>query len=375
MKAKSIKKVLSAKVAGLASHIALSTKSDGVNPTLYFDSELPGDVAKGTVITGGCIISLLCNESPNDYDIYFKTRELALRVARFFLWQFASQNKLGVDAYIELEDPRFHDPAFKDQALRQWHKLPQDHSEAWDEALRAPGRFRIVIKSAGVASSVESDQPYRYFEMFPDEEAEGYIGAVTATDEVTTRTLEEKAAEDVRERGPHHPCFMSGNAITLTGKLQVIIRFWGEPREIHENYDFVHCTCSYTSWDDKLELPQAALEALLTKELRYIGSKYPLCSIIRLRKFIARGWRVNAGQILKICMNLNQLDLTDLAVLEDQLTGVDAAYFQAIVSQLQDRQEKQIAELMETGLSRTQAEEKIGGIDSAYLTTIIDKIF
>lgn len=92
---------------------------------------------------------------------------------------------------------------------------------------------------------------------------------------------------------------MSTNAITLSHRLQIVNRFYGKPDEIHDNYDFVHCTNYWTSWDSELVLRPAALEALLTRELRYVGSKYPVCSLIRVRKFTARGWSINAGQIFE----------------------------------------------------------------------------
>src|SRR5690606_18878685 len=118
----------------------------------------------------------------------------------------------------------------------------------------------------------------------------------------------------------YRPVFLSSNAITLSNKLQLILRFYGEPDEIHKNYDFVHCTSYYDHKDKQLTLRPEALEAILTKELRYVGSLYPLCSIIRLRKFIARGWTINAGQILKMALQLSKMDLTKPEILQDQLT-------------------------------------------------------
>jgi hypothetical protein len=89
--------------------------------------------------------------------------------------------------------------------------------------------------------------------------------------------------------------------------------------------------------------------------LRYVGSKYPLCSVVRLRKFIARGWTINAGQILKMCMQLSALDLTDINVLQDQLTGVDAAYFLQVMEKLKEKDPEKV--------------------NSAYLIEIIDRMF
>ena len=91
----------------------------------------------------------------------------------------------------------------------------------------------------------------------------------------------------------------------------------------------------------------------------YRGSKYPICSIIRMRKFIKRGWHINAGQILKICMQISELDLNDLDVLEDQLFGIDTLYFMQIVRALREM----------------QMTHEDWQFDSSYLSTIIDKVF
>src|SRR3546814_939057 len=54
----------------------------------------------------------------------------------------------------------------------------------------------------------------------------------------------------------YRPVFMSTNAITLSDKIQIVLRFYGEADAIHENYDFVHCTNYWTSKDANLTLRQ-----------------------------------------------------------------------------------------------------------------------
>ena len=90
-----------------------------------------------------------------------------------------------------------------------------------------------------------------------------------------------------------------------------------------------------------------------------MGSKYPLCSIIRTRKFIKRGWNINAGQYLKMVLQLNELDLKDLNVFKDQLTGVDSAYFNQAINMIIEKQE----------------EDSSFKIDNTYLFEIINRIF
>jgi len=142
---------------------------------------------------------------------------------------------------------------------------------------------------------------------------------------------DESCDEAQSDKPKYRPVFLSANAITLSNGVQLVTRFYGDPAEIHENYDFVHCTNYWTSWDEALVLNPAALESLLSRTLQYTGSLYPVCSVIRTRKFIKRGWHINAGQYLKMCLQISELDLFNIEVLEDQLTGVDAAYFSSVI--------------------------------------------
>src|SRR5699024_12640355 len=210
--------------------------------------------------------------------------------------------------------------------FKKYNKLDMEVKEEKD-------RIKIYVASAGVAGETDEME-----EDIPEELKEDI---------------------EVSEKEEHDPVFLTTNAITLKGKIQIVIRFYGEPDEIHDNYDFVHATCYWRSENGHLSLPRKALEAILTKELKYAGSKYPLASIFRTKKFIERGWTVNAGQYLKMALQLNEMDLHDPKVLEEQLTGVDFAYFQMIIQDIKEKQE----------------EDKNFKIDNNYLMTVIERIF
>lgn len=310
-KAKTIKAILSKKFGEFLASIE--------------DEAVRGLVQKNTIITGGSIASMLLGEQVNDFDLYFANHETTKAVAQYYVKRFHPKNKAGIPAAIFVED--------------------------------TDGRVKIVIKSAGVASEDGSAKAYEYFEHSPDENAAGYIGDVMATPGQIQEAYEqtEEVAFATDEGEAYRPVFMSTNAITLSHRIQLVLRFYGDAEEIHKNYDYVHCTNYWTSNGNELVLRPDALECLLAKELRYVGSKYPVCSIIRLRKFIKRGWVVNAGQILKICMQISALDLTDPAVLEDQLTGVDSAYFIQVIERLKENDPQKI--------------------NTAYLVEIIDRMF
>ena len=209
-------------------------------------------------------------------------------------------------------------------------------------------RIIIYMKSAGVAA--ESQEVYEYFEGEQEVMADKFIQSL----EDPIETVEKYAAEVKPKKEIFRPIFLSENAVTLSEKMQLIMRFYGEPEEIHKNYDFIHTTNYYLFAEDKLVLNKEALSAILTKTLVYHGSLYPIASIFRTRKFIERGWRITAGQMLKMIFQLNKVDLSDRALLREQLIGVDASYMSQLLVELQ------------------QVE---GKIDATYMAKLIDRIF
>lgn len=271
------------------------------------DEELQKLVKRDTIVTGGAIASMLLKEPISDFDIYFKTQSTTTSVANYYLSQFIAENPLARNN-------------IKVQVL--------------------DNRVRFAVSEGYRGTTVGNTEDLT--------ESGGQV-------EDTYQEMEQAALETKEEKNKYRPVFLSSNAITLSDKIQIVIRFFGQPDQIHENYDFVHCTNYWTAADNKLVLKLEALEALMAKELRYIGSKYPLCSIIRIRKFIARGWSINAGQILKMVMQLHELNLLDPKVLEDQLTGVDSAYFCQLIAQVNEKDPEKV--------------------NAAYLVEIIDRIF
>ena len=74
---------------------------------------------------------------------------------------------------------------------------------------------------------------------------------------------------------------------------------------------------------------------LLTRELIYQGTRYPLAALIRSYKFMDRGWqRPHAGHMLVLTQELAGLNWNDPHTWYDQLTGVDFAYFHEVIARI-----------------------------------------
>jgi len=282
-------------------------------------------VRANSIITGGCIASMLLKEKVNDFDIYFTNKETVKAVAEYYcnIWNLThpESNDGFVADGAEIDDIGRMDGEFMGGVGLN---LTSD-------------RIKIIFKSKGVVKEEGAIDDDTELEEWPDG----------------------KPVVDEESKPKYRPIYISANAVTLSQKIQIILRFYGDPDDIHQHYDYMHCTNYWLSKTKELTLKQPALECLLSKELVYVGSKYPIASIIRLRKFINRGWTINAGQILKMSWQISELDLTNIAVLEDQLTGVDVAYFNTLIDALQTKIQK----------------DSNFKLDYSYLVSIIDKIF
>jgi len=313
MRAKTIKSIISRKVAKWIETIE--------------DKDLREKVSQAVIVTGGCIVSMLMGEEVNDFDLYLRDHDTCLKLAEYYVGKFEAKKKKGISVPLSVFDE--------------------------------DGRIKIIVKSSGIASHEGSELPYQYFEGSPDEQGADYVQEIITdpikVEDVYQDTEAKALATETKPKAEYKPVLLTTNAITLSDKIQIVVRFYGEPDKIHGNYDFVHCTCYWTSWNNELVLRPLALEAILAKELQYVGSKYPICSMVRVRKFLQRGWKINAGQILKMAMQISELNLKDLKVLEDQLTGVDTAYFVQLLDRL-----------------KAKDPEKV---DAAYLVEIVDRIF
>lgn len=275
------------------------------------DTETQRAVKNNAIVTGGAIASMLLGEKVNDYDVYLRTKEAATIVAQYYVTKLRERDpSCTTEVYVE-ED-----------------------------------RVRLFTPSKGIAGEDQAD------EHRPEDAAATFTASTSEADDAAPR---------------YRPSFISENAITLTDSVQVVVRFYGDPNEIHKNYDFVHATCSYDFKTGELRLPGSALESLLSRHLIYQGSLYPVASIFRMKKFLERGWRITAGQQLKIMFQISELNMTYhegptdeeksevLNTLREQLTGVDMAYLYEVLAVLHKEHPERI--------------------DSTYMAEILDRIF
>ena len=188
------------------------------------DVSVKEEVKNNSIITGGCIASLLLNEQVNDFDIYFTNKKTVLAVANYYVSLFNKNNpsegtQLHNDGYVldgaNLEEIKKNGNQFG--GVEMISNMTSD-------------RVKICFHSRGHA--VEDN-----INIEDEENSIDYV--------VNNYSKEDK--KDKKDKKPYRPIFMSSNAITLANDIQLCIRFYGNAEKIHENFDYVHCTNYWTS--------------------------------------------------------------------------------------------------------------------------------
>lgn len=282
------------------------------------DEELKTDLKNNLLVSGGCITSMLLNEPVNDYDVYLMNMDVCKRVADYY-------SKSHSD--ITILDGRN-----KTELVTKYNNDYED-----DFLLGNP----IDYKNSSYAISLRNlkeNQIKLYFSAAQG----GFKPSYPLSEEI------------IRYR----PSYFSPNAISLSDNLQIVLRFWGTAEEIHKTFDFIHAT-NYFTFKNGLVRNLNAIESILTKQLKYQGSYYSVTSVIRAKKFIKRGFNINAGELLKIMFQISSLDLSNPDILEEQLIGVDVAYFDLLITALRNKMES----------------DKDFKLSTEYFNKLIDKIF
>ena len=116
-------------------------------------------------------------------------------------------------------------------------------------------------------------------------------------------TSSNKKEKMLEQKGVFIPTLFTENAINLTDKIQLITKFAGKPQSVVEQFDWQHIK-SHFSMKDGLVISDDTYKLIVEKELIYTGSNYPLSSLLRLRKYIKKGWTVSTKTIVHIIIDL-----------------------------------------------------------------------
>lgn len=321
MQVKTIKKVITKKLEDWLKSIT--------------DKDLRRDVRENLLLTGGSICSLLQGQDVNDYDIYIQDIDVLARLAEYYTKEFGITILDGrkIDEYRQILVNR-------ELYIRHLPDVTDDDCDVMMEGLDGK---QIRVTDFAQLSVAMRTMKHNQIKLYSRR-----AGGFPTKDQVA------KKYKDLGIEIPKYEvAYISPNAISLTDNVQIVTRFSGSPEEIHSTFDFIHAT-NYFTFKDGLRFNEKALLSIMTKQLYYQGSQFPLTSVIRVKKFLKRNWNISAGEQLKMLYQVSELNLNNPDVLEEQLVGVDVAYFSTLVDMLREHD---------------------GDIDSHIICELIDKVF
>lgn len=113
-------------------------------------------------------------------------------------------------------------------------------------------------------------------------------------------------------------------------KFQVIKKFTGEPSEIFNHFDF---TINMGAWmpDGVFWLYKDFFEDLARRRLMInVNTFYPISTVVRVFKYVRKGYTIGGTEILKIMLRVHSLELSNFGVLKEQLEGIDTLFLKPL---------------------------------------------
>lgn len=188
---------------------------------------LPGHLRdifrRNVILTGGAISSLIRGETPNDWDLYFRSGDDLIEILNHYLYEY------GIKAFYENRE--------------------------------------IVYRNK--------------FETY-----EAYFDKTELP-----KTLVE-----------HGGLHLTDNALSLN-MIQFITKHIGEPLDIINTFDFLHCM-PYFTYQDGVVIADEMIESIRSKQLYYHGNDHTLGSMLRLNKFLKKGWIIADSELIKLHENI-----------------------------------------------------------------------
>jgi hypothetical protein len=186
--------------------------------------------------------------------------------------------------------------------------------DEWIVSVADPELARCLRAEAyiagGAIASLLSEEPVQDYDVYVRQAAtaqalQAYYAAFFRRHPAPAHDPQQPFALATEPTVPCRPLTMTTHAVYLSTRIQLMTSFYGEPAWMVSLYDYEHCTGYYTASERQLVVSAAARQAITTRTLRYRpGAYFPLLSLLRLPKFIARGYTIELGQLFQLALTV-----------------------------------------------------------------------
>lgn len=102
----------------------------------------------------------------------------------------------------------------------------------------------------------------------------------------------------------------------------IYMKYFQNVDEVLKLFDYECCKAGFDFVDNSFVTSPLFWESIATKKLIYANSLYPIGALIRLTKYINRGYTPDYASTLRLYRDLRTIDITNTDVLEDQIGGL-----------------------------------------------------
>ena len=136
---------------------------------------------------------------------------------------------------------------------------------------------------------------------------------------------------------------------TENGKIfQIIKKFYGRPEDIMKKFDFTISMGAYLPRVDEFILDDRFLYHLAERRLVFnIETDYPISSVWRMKRFLSKGYRIGAVDLITLCLRVHNLKIKTFEDLKKQLDGIDTALLKPLTDKLVEEKGDKEYDLME----------------------------
>lgn len=118
--------------------------------------------------------------------------------------------------------------------------------------------------------------------------------------------------------------------------IQIIKKEVGEPEDMVDRFDFTVCQAIYDFKENKMIMVNRFLRDLAKKELIFTGSKYPLASLYRVKKYMEKGFHISGIELIKLALTVQNIDIDNEAELGEHIAGFDIMILRDLLNELEE---------------------------------------
>jgi len=127
-------------------------------------------------------------------------------------------------------------------------------------------------------------------------------------------------------------------------QLIILPGLFGDPSSIFKCYDFTVCMGAYQFFADPARQHEEGfvfgddfLKHIGQRRLVFhTGTMFPICSMLRVMKYIKRGFYITGMELLKIGLSIHSLRIETYKDLRRQLQGIDTAFLADLTDQMKE---------------------------------------